>query len=205
MIRDSLGLFSDAQALAYTSGAAGQQITQSTNWMEMSEHTDRLGIVTYPDLGPGQQLYVHFRVITGFVNATDALATFQALVYLDSTDPPNSASGVASYVPVSHPVQNTLTAGFTFNLAAGNSFVLPIASPQGAAVNPEAPLTSRGLGKRFIRVAYIIAHGAAATTTGTIEAILSTSSSVVGNSQGGAGQSKYVDGIYPANVDFGYS
>ena len=80
--------------------------------------------------------------------------------------------------------------------------MLPLASPQGGAVNPEAPLTSRGLGKRFIRVAYVISHSAASTTTGTIEAILSPHSSVIGNKQAA---SKYVDGIYPANVDPGFS
>jgi hypothetical protein len=205
MIRDSLGLFSDAQALSYTSGGVGISNISSDNWMDLGVYTDALGVTTSRDIAPGEPVYIQFRVTTAFLNAADANASFQAVVFIDTADPPLPANTSATYLPSSHPISNnvaTLALGFANSLALGSTFSLPLTSPQGGALNADALVISRSLGKRFLRVAYSIRHSAASTTTGSIEAILVGQSSVRGPRPA---LGSYVDGIYPSSVDWGIS
>ena len=194
MIRDQLGMLADAQVLSYT--GSSQQITQSDNWIDLGDFTDPAGITTHRDLGAGEPLYFQFRVTTTFGNVTDPAASVQMLLFVDNNDPPMSNSGNAVYIPVGPPVVNLLLAGFTFSLAAGNSFVLPLAAIS-TAIDPNATAISRSLGQRYLRAAFIITHQVASTTVGEIEVILTNQPSTQCAPQG---PSNKIDGVYPAST-----
>lgn len=191
MILDALGTLSDAQALS----VAGSGVVQSTNWIDLGAYTDRLGVTTGADMGAGNPFFIHFRVTTAFSNsAANATATFRVVLFTDDGDPPASNSGTCTFLPASHEVINTLGVGFANSLPVGATFMLPLCSPQGAAMNPNNTLLSRACGQRFLRCAYQFSAGSG-TNTGGIEAILTTQSMTRGKVNA---NSKYVGGIYPS-------
>lgn len=197
MILDAAGTFSDNQVFSAVSAG----IIQSDNWMDFGLFTDKLGKPTGKDMGAGEPLYVHFRVTSTFSNSlADPAAFFRAVLFTDIQDPPVSTGGTATFLPSSHEVLNQLGVGFTVSLEAGRTFVLPLCSPQGGALNPNNTLVSRAVGQRFLRVAY--QFGGTGTFSGAIEAILTKDSMTTGKPNAA---SKYIGGIYPANVDIGLS
>lgn len=195
MILDQAAAFSNAQVFsAVTAG-----IYQSDNWIDLGQFTDAKGVVSSPDIAAGEQLYVHFRAASGFSSSTfNVAAAFRAVVFIDDVSPPSSGNATAVFLPASHEIVNQLGVGFAVSLAAGQTFTLPIASPQGGALNPQNSLLSRSLGKRYMRVAY--QFSGTGTFSGAIDAILTKDSMSPGVPMPG---SKYVGGIYPASVDIG--
>lgn len=195
MILDAAGTFSDNQQLVAV--AAGNH--QSTNWIDFGEFVDKQGVTSHRDVGAGEPFGVHFHVDTAFSNSlADPAAIFQAFLYIDDTDPPDSASGNAIYLPGSHQVLNAAGIGFAFSLGQGNSFVLPLTSPQGGVLDPSWPAASRSLGRRYMRIVYVFSG--TGTFTGAITAKLTTMSHAVGRPNS---ISKQTPGMYPANVDWG--
>lgn len=202
MIYDALGMLSDNQSLAgMTPG-----VVQSTNWMDFGEATyrDKLGsggasFTVSPDIAAGEPLYIAFRVNTGFSHG-DAAAQFRAIVYMDDSNPPASASGQAHYNAGTEAI-NLIGAAFSTRLQAGATFHIALSSVMGGYnalgnSNILAPDYSQGM--RYLRVAYQLSGTAGNMVTGAISAYLTRDSHAIGAV--GPGSTKFIGGIYPAST-----